>query len=377
MTDYRKEFFDFDNVVYLDVSGQGPLPRVASQALRRAIEWKEQPQKMPADMYFGLPDRVRGQLARVIGARPNEIAVTTGATTGLAAVANGIDWRADDEVLIAEREFPAHFSVFCPLAERGWLRIVPVRPRGRFLSADDYIACIGPRTRLVSASLVRFHDGTRIDARRLADACHSVGAWLLLDASQCVGAMPFEPAALGADFLASSGYKWLLGPYGTGFFWVREERIAELRPAPFYWTALPGAHEFNSLDLSPYRPDPTARRWDTPETASLNLVAWEASLEFLLRVGVETVWRHNQERIGELLEKFPRDRCVLASPADQNGRGPYVSLAARTPEKTKHLHGALREAQVIVSLRENALRIAPHLFTTVADIDRLVSLLTI
>ncbi len=287
--DYKGEFAEFGNVTYLDVAAQGPLPRASAQALRRAVEWKEQPQKMPADIYFGLPDRVRALIARMIGAKPEEVAITTGATTGLAAIAWGIDWKPEDEVLVAEGEFPAHFTVFEPLAERGWLRLRRVRPRGRFLSADDFLAEIGPKTRLVTTSLVRFHDGTRIDAKRLAEACHAAGAWLALDASQCAGAMPFNVRELGADFVTSAGYKWMLSPYGTGFFWAREERIAEMRPAPFYWTALPGAHVFNSLDLSPYRPEAGARRWDAPETASLNLVAMETSLEFLLRAGVETV----------------------------------------------------------------------------------------
>jgi cysteine desulfurase/selenocysteine lyase len=375
--DYRKEFSEFDSITYLDVAAQGPLPRAASLAMRRAIEWKEQPQKIPADMYFGLPDRVRALLARLISARPAEIAVTTGATTGLGALAWGIDWKPEDEVLVADREFPAHFSVFAPLAERGWLKLVTFRPRGRFLTADDYLPHISPRTRLVSASLVRFHDATRLDARLLADACHAAGAWLALDVSQCAGAMPLDVAALGADFLTCAGYKWLLAPYGTGFFWAPEDRIAEMRPAPFYWTALPGAHEFNSLDLSPYRPGPGARRWDAPETASLNLVALEASLEFLLRAGVETVWRHNAALIRQLIARIPFDRCILASPAEEDRRGPYVCLAGRSPEKTRELHAKLRDAGIIVSLRENALRIAPHLFNTPGDIDRLASTLAI
>jgi cysteine desulfurase/selenocysteine lyase len=374
--DYKGEFAEFGNVTYLDVAAQGPLPRASAQALRRAVEWKEQPQKIPADMYFGLPDRVRALIARIIGAKPGEVAITTGATTGLAAIACGIDWKPDDEVLVAEREFPAHFTVFAPLAERGWLRLRKVRPRGRFLSAEDFLAEIGPKTRLVTTSLVRFHDGTRIDAEPLAEACHAAGAWLALDASQCVGAMPLDVREWGADFVTAAGYKWLLGPYGTGFFWAPEERIAEMRPAPFYWTALPGAHVFNSLDLSPYRPAAGARRWDTPETASLNLVAMEASLEFLVRVGVETVWRRNRGLIRRIIERMPRDRVVLASPAEEDRRGPYVCLAARSPEKTRELHERLRAAEVIVSLRENALRIAPHLFTTAGDIDRLASVLT-
>ncbi len=374
--DYQNEFSEFGNAIYLDVATQGPLPRASAQALRKALEWKEQPHKMPSDVYFGLPDRVRALVARLIGAKPDEVAITTGATTGLAAIAFGIDWQPKDEVLIAEREFPAHFSAFAPLAERGWLRLRTVRPCGRFLDVEDFLAAIDSRTRLVSTSMVRFHDGTRIDAKRLAEVCHAAGAWLLLDASQCAGAMPLDVRDIGADFLVSSGYKWLLGPYGTGFFWAREERIAEMRPAPFYWSALPGAHVFNSLDLSPYRPEPGARRWDAPETASLNLVALETSLEFLLRVGVETVWRHNGERIHQILDQMPRDRTVLASPAEENLRGPYLCLAARSPEKTRELYEKLRAAEVVLSLRENALRIAPHLFTTAGDIDRLTLTLT-
>jgi cysteine desulfurase/selenocysteine lyase len=374
--DYKSEFAEFGNVTYLDVAAQGPLPRASAQALRRAVEWKEQPQKMPSEVYFALPDRVRALIARIIGAKPAEIAITTGATTGLAAIAWGIDWKPDDEVLVAEKEFPAHFTVFAPLAERGWFRLRTVRPSTRFLSAEDFLAEIGPKTRLVTTSLVRFHDGTRIDAKPLAEACHAAGAWLAFDASQCAGAMPIDVRELGADFVTSAGYKWLLSPYGTGFFWAREERIANMRPAPFYWTALPGAHVFNSLDLAPYRPEAGARRWDTPETASLNLVAMEASLEFLLRAGIEAVWRHNKELIHQIIERMPRDRAVLASPTEEDRRGPYVCLAARSPEKTRELHEKLRAAEVIVSLRENALRIAPHLFTTAGDIDRLASVLT-
>jgi cysteine desulfurase / selenocysteine lyase len=375
--DYRNEFSDFGDTVYLDVAGQGPLPRVSARALKQAFEWKERPQTMPREVYFGLPDRVRGLMARVIGAKPEEISVTTGASAGLAAIAFGIDWKTEDEVLVAEREFPAHFAAFAPLAERGWLRLRTVQPRGRFVTAEDFLPHIGAHTRLVSVSLVRFHDGSRLDPRPLADACHRVGAWLALDASQCAGAMPIAVRDTGADFLVSSGYKWLLGPYGTGFFWVREDRMQEMRPAPFYWTALPGASEFNSLNLAPYHPAPSPRRWDAPETASTQLAATEASLEFLLRVGVETVWQHNRERIRQIIERLPLDRVVLASPAHAESRGPYVCVAARSPEKTRALHQKLRDAGVIVSLRENALRIAPHLFTTAGDIDRLVSLLSL
>ncbi|HVB33004.1 MAG TPA: aminotransferase class V-fold PLP-dependent enzyme [Patescibacteria group bacterium] len=376
--DYKNEFSDFGNVTYLDVAGQGPMPRSAAQAMRRAVEWKEQPQKMPEGVHFDLPDRVRALVARIIGAKASEVAITTGATTGLAAIACGIDWKADDEVLIAEREFPATFAAFAPLAERGQLRVRTVRAREPFLRAEDFVKSIGPRTRLVATSLVRFQDAARIDARPLADACHAARAWLALDVSQCAGAMPVDVAQLGADFVVSAGYKWLLSPNATGFFWLREDLIGQMRPAPFYWTALPHARAFESLDApAPYRPEPGPRRWDAPETASLNLVAMEASLEFLLRASVESVWQHNRRLIGQILGQLPVDRCVLASPADPHFRGPFVCIAGRSPEKTRALYRNLRQAEMIVSLRENAIRISPHLYTSAGDIDRLAAALTI
>lgn len=321
---------------------------------------------------MGLPNRVRELLARLVNGKPEEIALTTGASNGLHAVAHGIDWKPEDEVLIAVEEFPAHFSTFMPLAGAGKLRVNIVKPARRFLTAEDFLAQMSPRTRLVSTSLVRFNDAVRIDATRLAEGCHKAGALLLLDASQAVGAVPIDVSTLGADFLVASGYKWLLGPFGTGFFWIRETLIEQIGAGPFYWMAAKGAHNFHALGLDNWKPERGARRWDTPETASFfNLAALEASLELVLRAGPEAVWRHNDGLLRQLVDGLPRDRCVLASPAESSARGPYVCLSARTPQKTTELYEKLRAAGIVVSLRQNALRISPYLYNTERDIDRL------
>ena len=102
-----------------------------------------------------------------------------------------------------------------------------------------------------------------------------------------------------------------------------------------------------------------------------------ASLEFVLRAGVENIWQHNRRLMAEMAERLPLDRCVLASPADPDARGPYACVAARSPEKTAALYEKLREAKVIVSLREGALRVSPHLFNTERDIDRLLAVLAV
>jgi selenocysteine lyase/cysteine desulfurase len=378
--DFRESFYDFDDAVYLNLAGQAPIPRVSCKALEKAAEWKKLPQRIPEEMYFSLPKRVRELLAQLLSAAPEEFALTTGASGGLQAVAQGIAWRPEDEVLVTRGEFPAHLSTWAPLAQGGRLKLRVVAPSGRFLTTEDVVRAIGPQTRLVSISHVRFDDGSRIDPRPIADAVHTVGGFLLLDASQSAGAVPMRVRDTGADFLVASGYKWILSTYGTGFFWIRRELIEQMVRQPFYWMAHAAASDFNALTSAGGDHRPVAEhasRWDAAETTSFfNLAVMEASLEFVLRAGVETVWRHNTALIEQLFERLPVDRCIVSSPADQNLRGPYGCFAARSPEKTQAIYQQLREAKIFTSLRGNAIRVAPYLYNSERDIDRLIGLIS-
>jgi cysteine desulfurase/selenocysteine lyase len=376
--DYRADFTEFGDVTYLEAAGEAPLPLDSVRAAKAALEWKESPHTLPASEYFDLPDRVRSGIARLIGGKPEEVAIAAGASNGFAAVAHGLDWKPGDEVLVARGEFPAQFATWLPLEQRCGICVKTVAPRDRFVTAEDFLAPLGPKTKLVSASLVRFDDASRLDAQRVAAACHAAGAYLLLDVSQCAGAMPMDIRALGADFAVCAGYKWLLSPYGTGFFWIRSELIEQMLPSPVYWAALEGARDFNSLSFDRLRITPGASRWDSPETANFtNLAAMDASLQYLLRVGVETIWQHITRLTSQLVERLPRDRCVLASPAEVERRGPFVCISARRAERTPELHKRLREGKIFVSLREGSLRVAPHLYNTERDITRLIAALSV
>jgi len=375
-TPYRSEFADFEGVSYLNAALQGPLPLAAARQAQAALEWKTHPYRLSESLYFDLPNRIRDKVARLIGASADEIAVTTGASAGLAAVAAGIDWKPGDEVLVGQGEFPAHFSTWLQYERAGKLRMRVVEPRDRFLAADDYIDSLGPQTRLVSASLVRFDNGARLDTPRLARACDEVGAALLLDITQAAGTMPMNVRELGASMAVSSGYKWLLGPYGVGFFWIAREWIDRLPLGAVYFMALEGAHEFDALPTSNPRPMPGARRWDSAETANFtNLAAFDSSLDLVLRIGTETIERSIDLLVAEILEGLPRTGCVLASPAERERRGPYICIARPNRNDTRALYEKLRATDISVSLREGALRIAPHIYNTPEDIARLIEAL--
>ena len=182
---------------------------------------------------------------------------------------------------------------------------------------------------------------------------------------------------LDVDFMVSAGYKWLLGPFGAGFFWAKSEHISRMRPGPFYWMAAEGAENFATLAFADPKPANAARRWDAAETANYyNLAALDAGLELVLRIGPENVAAHNRKLIDLLFSRIPPDRFVIASPLEQKQRGPYGCFRARTPEKTTEFYEKLRGENIITSLREGNIRVSPYVYNSERDIDRLVSVVT-
>ncbi|HEY2821672.1 MAG TPA: aminotransferase class V-fold PLP-dependent enzyme [Candidatus Acidoferrum sp.] len=377
-TEWREHWFDNEEAIYLNLAGQSPMPKVSFRAVQASLEWKKFPQRIPDTAFFDAPNRIRTSIAQLINAQPQDIALTTGASSGMSGIAYGLNWKPGDEVITATGEFPLQYATWKPMEEREGIVLKVVKPRDRFLDADDIIAALTPRTRLVSISQVRFDNGVLIDAARIGAACHAQGALLLVDASQACGAVPIDVQAMNIDFLVSAGYKFLLGPFGTGFCWGRPDLVAAMRPGPFYWMAAKGMeHSFDNMNMANPKPADGAKRWDAAETANyFNHAALDASLEFVLQVGAPNALDHTHKLIDQLFESLPKDRCIPASPLDREHRGPYACFTARTPDKTVALYEKLRKENIIVSLREGNIRVSPYLFNTERDIDRLISVIT-
>jgi selenocysteine lyase/cysteine desulfurase len=197
--------------------------------------------------------------------------------------------------------------------------------------------------------------------------------------------MPMDLHALGADFAVCAAYKWLMGPYGTGFVWARREHTERMAHAPFYWMSAVSGKNFHELTYDPdangnyaWQAPAGGRRWDMAETASFfHLSAFAASLEFVLRAGPAAVRDHNRALLRGLLDRLPADRCVLASPREAEARGPFLCIAARNHQTTTELYGRLREQKIYVSLRNQALRVAPYLYNTDEDMERLIRAISV
>jgi selenocysteine lyase/cysteine desulfurase len=371
--DWKNEWFPIDDATYLNFAAHAAIPRVALNAVRLSAEAKMRPHIVDDQTFFSVAASLRQTLATLIGVSPDEVALTSGAGAGLAAIAYALKWSDGDEVICSRGEFPVQYATWKPMEAREGIKVRIAVPQGQFVQSDDLVAALTPSTRVVSVSHVRFDDGSMLDVSSLAAACKRNGTLLVLDVSQSCGAVPMNVRTLGADFIVCAGYKYLLSPWGTGFLWMRKENLDSLRPGPYNWLSQ-GVESFARLNYVDPEPAPTLSRWDSAEAASIynfNLTVMEASAKFVLEAGPSLIRDHNQALIDYFFERLP-EGYRLASPRQASQRGVFGCIEARTRGDTEFLYQMLREERFVVALREGKIRVAPHLLNSTQDIDRLL-----
>jgi Aminotransferase class-V len=153
VTNWKKEWFEIEDATYLNTAAHTVMPRVSIRAVEHALEAKKFPHRVDESVWFEAPVRIRKSLSKMIGAKPEEIAVTTGASAGAAVVAYGLEWKRGDEIITVQREFPLQYATWKPMEEREGVRLRVIAPRDRFITADDLIDALAPKTRIVNAAV--------------------------------------------------------------------------------------------------------------------------------------------------------------------------------------------------------------------------------
>ncbi len=374
MRDYRQDFFEFSPTVYLNCAYHGPFPRLTVERILRAIDLKRNPACLESRHFFELPERVRKRLAAVVGADPAEIALTNSATQGIGIVATGLGLTAGDEVVISSDNFPSNLFTWIHLRRLG-VRVHVVRPSCGYLRLDDVAAALTPRTRILALDWVSYNTGVRNHLAALGELAQRQGAIFLVDGTQGVGALEIDVHAMPVDVLVVAAYKWLLGPYSTGFVYLSPHVRDRLDLQVVNWLTVEGSEDFDSLPIDQFTLPRTAEIFDVPATANfLNLHALDASLEFVLQAGVRAVTAHCTELLDHLADGLRRVGYRLSAAADTERRSTILCFQADSLQATEAVADKLRANHVAVSLRHGMIRVSPHLYNTPADTDRLLEI---
>ena len=362
----RGEFPVAEELAYLNTASTGPLPRAVREALVSYADEK-MTYKDPGSRRRAV-DRARRRFASLFGADEDEIAFLFNTSDGENIVANAIDWRPGDNVVIDELHFVTAFVVYRELEKREGveLRIIPSR-EGR-AHPEDYDAYTDDRTRLISVAWVSNRNGFRYDLPALAEIAHARGGYLFADGIQAFGTFPTNLHDERVDFAAGNGYKWLHADFGCSVLYCRREHLDWMQPDRFGHGQVA-----ETLPEHQYRLRTDARKFEHGSLAFGPVAAMDAALGFIDEVGLARIAEHTHTLAGELREGVAKLGLKLFTPP--SNPSPIVSFYHGLD--SQELSDALNEAGVRFTYQEDGtlLRAAVAMFNNRDDVDRLLGVL--
>jgi selenocysteine lyase/cysteine desulfurase len=369
LTTQRAAFDVPPDVAYFNTAMLAPQLRAVRAAGADALARRARPWAISAADWFGHSERLRWLFARIVGGDAEGVALVPATSYGFAVAARNLPLRPGQRVLVLAEEYPSGVYTWRVAAERAGAEVLTVaRERGRSWT-EAVLAALDERVAIVSVPNVHWTDGALVDLAPIAVRARELGARLVIDGSQSVGAMPIDVGALRPDFLVTVGYKWLLGPFSLGYLYVAEE-LRGGEPLEENWIARAGSEDF--ARLADYRDayQPGARRFDAGQRTKFELTPMAiAALEQILAWGVASVAVTLAARTAEIGRRVGELRL---DPAPASQRGPHM-LGIRLPAGADaYAVSALAEVDCYAALRGSSLRIAPHLHTTDEDVARLL-----
>jgi selenocysteine lyase/cysteine desulfurase len=340
------------------------------------IRWKARPHHLqPSRVFTDLPDELRRRLARLIGAKPAEIVIANSASYGLHLIANGLELRAGDEVVVAGNDFPSDILPWLRLRRHG-VEVRQIQPKNAVPTVEEVRAAATRRTRVLCLSWVHSFSGHMVDLEAIGSLCREAEVLFVVNGSQAIGAIPIDVTAVPVDALVGVGFKWLCGPYGTGFAWLGRRAWEQVRPTKLYWLTALSTDDLAKPDLDLRSIEPAVvGRHDVFGTANfLNNAPLAESIALISETGVDAIHRHDLDLAARLVGGLdPR----LFETQSRGRAGMISSLVFVLPLQTSTgvMVERLAEAGIDISERSGMMRFSPHLYNTRDEIDHVLGVM--
>lgn len=359
------------SVTWLDTAHQGRLTLAAAGALDTARRWKLHPEALDtADRFNSVPERLRAAIGRLISAPPDSVVLANSASYGLHLIANGIDWHSGDEVVVAANDFPSNVLPWLVQRDRGVV-VRQIEPANEVPTVAEVAAMLHDRTRVVCLSWVHSFSGRVLDLDGIGQLCRSRGVWFVVNGAQAVGVRPIAVDRLPVDALISVGFKWLCGPYGTGFCYLHPGLREHVNPRKLYWLTALSVEDLAApvLDLGALHPTGTPG-FDVFGTANFfNFLPLAASIELLTGFGIEHIGRYVDQLVEQIVDGLDGERYRLVSSAELRSSLVVFEPLAESPRAVAERLAALN---IHVAQRRGWIRVSPHLYNSPADVERLL-----
>lgn len=369
LLDQKAQFELEPGLAYFNCAYMAPMLRAVRAAASTAVARTAQPWTITPQDFFGFAESARQLIGAMIGARADDIAIVPSVSYGIGVAAQNVELERGQTILLLAEEFPSNVYPWRVAAARAGAEVVTIpRPDDGDWTAA-VLAHIDDRVAVAALPSCHWTDGARLDLVRIGAALRAVGAALVLDLMQSLGAHPFDVREVQPDFVACAAYKWMLGPYSVGFLYAAPAHHAGI-PLEHNW--ITREHSEHFAGLVDYRDglQPGARRYDMGERANFILLPmWIAALEQILAwtpAAIAATLRARNQRIAAALSALG----AQVVPAEHT-IGHILGVRFEDRMLPRIMEG-LRAARIIVSVRGTTMRVAPHLCVDDHDVERLI-----
>jgi selenocysteine lyase/cysteine desulfurase len=367
----KKEFLIKEKMIYFNNASIGPMSnRVISRIMDFLNDVRDNGRVHYPDWCQYADMVIKRDIGKLIGADSSEIAFVKNTTEGILIVSNGIDWKPNDNVIIADIEYPS--NVYCWMnLERKGVSIKWVKNKAGRILVENIEALIDKNTRLVSLSAVQFSNGFKLDLERLGDLCKKRKILLNLDAIQWLGALHMDLSKYHIDFLSAGGHKWLLGPMGTGIFYCNKNSMDYIYPQNVGYHSVDKSEDHMDYELV-FRPN--AGRFEEALVNFPGIWGLHEAIKIFLELGTEKVERHIYELVSHAIEGLKAKGYEIISPLGEKERSGILSFRPPTVS-SEEVYANLIKNDINVAIRAGNLRMSPSIYNDHEEVDRFLKIL--
>ena len=377
----QKHLFNLDSDVhYINGAYMSPISKAVAEAGAAAAMRKMRPYTISPDDFFNPVERLKVLFSKIIRAdEPKRVAIIPSVSYGMATIAKNLKVKKGQNIIVADAQFPSNVYTWRELAKEKDLTIktisYPIELKvGRGIAWNERILdSIDNQTALIALSHIHWANGTKFDLKRISERAHAVGALLIVDGTQSVGAMPIDVQDMGIDALVCGGYKWLMGAYSLGYAYY-SEYFDNGKPLEENWMARRDAEDFRGL--IDYKDDyaPLSIRYDMGEKSNfINVPMGIVALQQLLDWGIENIQNYCLNLTRESIKEWQQHGYWVENEAL---RGSHLfGVQMPTHISVEKMLAVLKERQIHVSVRGEFVRISPNIYNDAADIAALTDIL--
>ena len=359
-----------ERAVYLNHAAVSAPPIPTIQAIQSYLSDVSQNGSLNFRNWLAVKERARGLLASMLGARPEQVAFVRNTSDGLSTVANGLAWRPGDNIVTFRTEFPSNVYPWLRARDAYGIEVRMCEEREGRVDVEDLLRLIDARTRIVTISHVQYATGFRADLERIAKAARAHDALLVVDVIQSLGVVPVDVESQLIDVAAGACHKWLLTPEGVGFLYLSDRARERIQPTLVGWISVPNPEETSNFEQGWNK---GTLAWETGTGPAGLIYGLEASLKLLTEIGVPVIQSHLEALTDHLCERLQGTDYQVISSRQAADKSQIVSIRHRGSLSPMDLFIHLKKENVVTAPRGQGLRIAPHLYNTVEEIDQLVA----